>query len=132
MIDIGGGDAQVLPRMAPDLLYLSSKTREDVLSKAVSLTGTTSLVTALQLTGRWAISELYLMNYTAGTLTVKLTIDGEVIWDTTITLSGSYTPFAMLGYQDDELYMCASSLKLEVKHSSSTSMLLKYMARPMK
>ena len=134
MIDIGG-DAQVLPRLAPDLLYLTTKQYAGSQYKAVSITGTTSLVTALQLTGKWAIQNLSFKPIATGSLTVKLTIDGETIWDTTVPTTN--IDFAMLGgasttYWADETYMCNSSLKLEVKHSEATVLNLIYLARPIK
>ena len=135
MIDIGGGDGAVLPRMAPDLLYLSTKQYTGTQHKTVSMTGTTSLVTALQLTGKWAIQKLSLAPIVEGSLTVKLTIDGETIWDTTVPTTN--TDVAMLGgaassFWVNEAYMCNSSLKLEVKHSVATTMSLNYLARPIK
>lgn len=135
MIDIGGGDGAVLPRMAPDLLYLSTKQCTGLQYKTVSMTGTTSLVTALQLTGKWAIQQLSLASMVAGSLTVKLTIDGETIWNTTVPTTSNEV--AMLGgaassFWVDEAYMCNSSLKLEVKHSVATTMSLNYLARPIK
>ena len=135
MIDIGGGDGAVLPRMAPDLLYLSTKQSTGMQHKTVSMTGTTSLVTALQLTGKWAIQKLSLAPIVEGSLTVKLTIDGETIWDTTVPTTN--TDVAMLGgaassFWVDEAYMCNSSLKLEVKHSVAATMSLNYLARPIK
>lgn len=135
MIDIGGGDAQVLPRLAPDLLYPSMKQTTSMQYKPVSVTGATSLVTALQLTGKWAIQKLSLAPIVAGSLTVKLTIDGETIWDTTVQTGN--TEVALLGGAAttswvDEAYMCNSSLKLEVKHSVATALSLYYLARPIK
>ena len=135
MIDLGGGDGAVLPRMAPDLLFPSTRTYAGLQYKTISISGTASLVTALQLTGRWAIQKLSLESPGAGLLTVKLTIDDETIWDTTVTTASS--EIAMLGgtastYWVDEAYMCNSSLKLELKHSVATILKLNYLARPIK
>ena len=136
MIDLGG-DAQALPRLAPDLLYLSSKLYTDNNVKLVTLTNTTSLVTALQLTGKWLISRLAFVTISnSGTVTVRLTIDGEVIWDTSVT--GIHNQSIILlgdggaGTMANETYMCNSSLRLEVMHSTDTTMNLNYLARPIK
>ena len=125
----------MLPRLAPDLLYLSSKLSTTSTDKLVTLTGTTSLVTALQLTGKWSISYLNLSTFTnSGTVTVRLTIDDEVIWNTSVTGIVNQT-VAMLGTGAresyiSETYMCNSSLKLEVMHSTNTTMNLYYLSRP--
>ena len=134
MIDLGD-DGAVLPRMAPDLLYPASKAYTGVQYKTVQITGASSLVTALQLTGKWAIQKLGFSPIAAGSLTIKLTIDDETIWDTTVPTTN--TEIAMLGgaastFWVDEAYMCNSSLKLEVKHSVATGMTLNYLARPIK
>lgn len=137
MIDLWGEDGAVLPRMAPDLLYLSSKPSTDTADNSVTLTSTTSLVTALQLTGKWSISRMHLwVQANSGTVTVRLTIDGDVIWDTSVT-NISNQVIAMLGSTSSswatETYMCNSSLKLEVMHSiANTTMALRYLARPIK
>lgn len=108
---------------------------------SVVVDASTGLTTALSLTGKYAISSIFLSSLVSGQYRIKLTIDDVVIYDDTSS-SGDY--FAILGmyrhgassileYGSTYLpVICESSMLLEVDSSatSDTTVYVNYCARP--
>lgn len=86
----------------------------------------------LSLSGKYVIGRLSLSGVTASTaMTVVLTVDGETIWNDTITPSG--TNVGLLGSADFlEPIVCNSSLTLNITQSGETDAAITYHARPIK
>ncbi|MCP4089908.1 MAG: hypothetical protein GY746_08950 [Gammaproteobacteria bacterium] len=120
-------------RFGPDLSWPSSVGSTGVKTvAALDMSG--SLQTALELTGSYAISFLNLRNLTAEVCTIKLTVDGVVIWNSTFTTG---TALPLLGStageangNNDMVMQCDTSFLLEIQTASDTSIDLDYIARP--
>ena len=98
-----------------------------------------SLTEALGLAGKFNVYGLSLIGVpTAELCTVKLTIDGEVIWNAVdftpthgiIYLHGATTQ----GSQSSSFqpFICRTSLSLEVETAADNSVTLQYLVRPIK
>lgn len=124
-------------RLAPDLTWPGTKNPSRG-SKAVTVNPSTGLVTALSLSGKWVLSLLSIDSGVSDTLTVKLTIDGIVIWNDDVTFGGDLSLLG-IGYGaatgdgsfvNDTLAICDSSIVLELQSTSVTSVTVNYLARP--
>ena len=128
----GGGG---LPRLAPDLTFPSDKNGQQNTKVINGIDGSAELATALSLTGKFIISSITLSNFTAESSTVKLTVDGVVIWNDTYTTATGPSNFlsgplgATSTYQDSEI-QCNTSFLLEIATTTDTSVDLIYVARP--
>ncbi|RKZ97224.1 MAG: hypothetical protein DRQ42_09815 [Gammaproteobacteria bacterium] len=120
-------------RFAPDLTWPSRVTSAGV-ETAAALDMSGSLQTALELTGKYAISYLNLYNLTAEVCTIKLTVDGVVIWNATFTPGTTLPLLGSIAGQangnNDMVMQCDSSFLLEIQTAADTSIDLDYIARP--
>lgn len=112
------------PSLAPDLTFLSGVGTSGNL-QVTGLDPSVGLITALSLTGKYVISSMNFTLLTVENITIKLTIDGVVIYDDTF-LSPS-TNVRVL--KDEDLYLVKSSLLLEIQTATDTSVALNYLAR---
>ena len=130
----GGGGA--LPSLAPDLTYpgdrlsLNLKTYKEITGINASL----GLTTALSLSGKFAISLLRFKDISTGLMTIKLTVDGVVIWNDSFTGTGTNSQY-LLGNTSggagvSETIQCNTSFLLEIQTATDPSVDLYYMARP--
>jgi len=124
-----------LPKLAPDLTYPSDKSVAANYIRITGIDATGSLTTALSLTGKFLITDIELSFLAAETSTVKLTVDGVVIWNDTYTTSTSTT--VLLGgavnigsNHADAVIQCETSLLLELQTITANSVILDYLARP--
>ena len=125
----GGG----LPQLAPDLTYPSDKASSTTTYRIItSIDATAGLTTALALSGKWSVSNLYFSNMTTETVTIKLTVDDVVVWNDTFT---SGTSERLLGATSvipiPEAYGCKSSFLLEIQTATDNNIQLQYLARPL-
>jgi hypothetical protein len=118
-----------LKKLAPDLNYPNERANAGATIKTINLSPTPGVPeTALNLSGKWAVSNLNFRDLISEAVTIKLTIDGVVIWNaaaipaTVQLLLGSNT--------HPEVYGCNSSLLLEITTTTDTSCSLDYVARP--
>lgn len=122
------------PKLAPDLTWPSDKAANNQLWERINgIDGTSGLTTALSLTGKFVVSYLWFANMTAEPVTIKLTVDGEVVWNDSFSMST--TNIALLGSNsaDDvfpEFFVCEKSFLLEVATTADNNILLDYLARP--
>lgn len=125
----GGGSGF---KLAPDLLF-PSRLVPGVGYSHVNLNPAGSLTTALSLTGKWLVQGLYFAQLTSELITVKLTIDGVVIWDNTFT-SGATTLHLNSRVNSSAPngtdVVCESSFLLQIQTATDTSVDLYYAARP--
>jgi hypothetical protein len=129
----GGGG---LSKLAEDLTFPSSLSNNNGYT-TIALNPQGSLTTALSLTGKYAISALRFDNMTAETVTVKLTVDGDVVWNDTFSLGG--TSLRLLGFTGVDAtakneipfsVFCGASLLLELETLTDTVVTFYYSARP--
>ena len=119
--------------LAPDLSW-PARVSSAGIEVAAGLNMAGSLQTALQLTGKYAVSFLYFSNLTAETCTFKLTIDGVVIWNATLTTGTALPLLGNIGGfasgNNDLIVQFNQSFLLEVQTASDASIDLSYIARP--
>jgi len=136
LIPSGGGGGG-LPQLAPDLTYpLDKASPTNVHTNITGIDATGGLTTALSLTGKFVISRLHITGTTTENITIKLTIDGIVIWNTTVAIFTS--GISLLGGAGssaaspniDFPVQIDSSLLLEVQTITDTDITLGYLARP--
>lgn len=125
----GGGG---IPKLGADLTWPSVS---DAAGGVPSVTFDPSggLTTALSLTGKFAISWLELFGLTnSETYTVKLTVDGVVIWNDTFAHgSGNIYLLGTASNANPEIPIsCNSTFLLEVQSAVDTSVSLRYKVRP--
>lgn len=124
----------VLPRLAPDLTFPSSLVAGGNYSN-VTFNSSVALTTALSLTGKFAISYLKFNSILAEAVTVKLTVDGVVIWNDSFICGN---PLYLLGGVQNthglssEVIQCNNSLLLELQTATDTSVQLNYIVRAIK
>lgn len=122
----------VLPRLAPDLSFPSGVGGSGAY-RITGIDGTGGLTTALSLTGgAFSVSLLEFTALTSENVTIKLTIDGVVIWNDTF-VSGTSLP--LLGVSEGAVgvageIQCESYFLLEIQTTTDTSVTLDYLARP--
>ena len=89
------------------------------------------LTTALSLTGKFAIDYLNFGGVLSENMTIKLTVDGTVIWnDTFVAGNANQLFFGGSSGGIAESAQCNSSLLLEVQMATDTDINLSYSARP--
>ena len=130
----GGGGSGV--QLAPDLTFPSSINSAAGSITITAIDGSSGLVTALSLSGKFIIDLLKLEDLIVEAITVKLTIDGVVIWNDSFTPTN--TDLILLG--SDSLtgsgissassIACNASLLLELQTATDTDVDLTYLARP--
>jgi len=126
---LGGGG---LPRLAPDLTYPADKTGAASYQQVVGIDASAGLTTALSLTGKFAVSYLNFGGVLSENMTIKLTIDGGVIWnDIFAAASANQLFFGGVSGGIAESMECNNSLLLEVQMATDTDITLSYLARPL-
>ena len=124
---VGGGD---LPKLAPDLSFPGDiQTGSAVPKKTITLNAVGALTTAIFLTGKYNISLLHFTSLTPEATTIKMTVDGVVVYNSTFT---SGTQIALLGGFNlyESPIQCDSSFLLDIEVASDSSIFFKYLARP--
>lgn len=130
-VGVGGG----LPKLAPNLTYPDSKSTNNNYITVSGIDATGSLTTLLSLTGKYSIPWLQIQNMLAEAVTVKLTIDGVIIWNESYTNAGTGqsnffgSPDGQAGVT--EAMQCDSSLLFELQTATDTNVILNYLARPL-
>ena len=122
----GGG----LPQLAPDLTFPASVTGGRSTRFISGINAFNALTTAVSFSGKHLVSYLVFTGLTAETVTIKLTIDGVVIWNSTFT---SPTTLQLLGDGNPsytEPFESKESFLLEIQTTSDTNVNLEYLARP--
>jgi len=125
----GGGGSGF--KLAPDLAFPSRLTPSGGYA-TVTVDPSGALTTMLSLTGNWLINGLYLSGFLAETVTVKLTIDGVVIWNDTFTPATTLHLNTMIDSSapNGTDIVCMTSFLLELQTATDTSVSLFYSARP--
>lgn len=129
---VGGGSG--LPKLAPDLTYPSTL-QSGTGYVRVTINAVGSLTTALSLSGKFVVERLEFDQLLSETVTIKLTIDGTVIWNDTYTSPAANTVYLLglagvAGITNPSSIRCDSSLLLELQTTTDTSVNLQYVARP--
>ena len=129
-----GRDSGSVPQLAPDLTYPSAKDNVSNSKVITGIDGSSGLVTALSLSGRWAISTLVIANQLNEDITIKLTVDNVIIWNAILDNSAGNNYLlgntATAGLYTDTSIQCNDSFLLEVQTTTDTDISLIYVARP--
>ena len=130
---VGGGGE--LPQLAPDLSFPSDRRAYLATEKEVTATVTAGVLsTVLSLTGKFAYAVGEFTALVDEAITYKLTVDGVVIWNSA-GLGGSTTQMLMNVTEIDgrgvtSLFLCNTSLLMEIQTTTDTSVTMAYIARP--
>lgn len=130
-----GGAAGGLPKLAPDLTYPSNKSSNKNYVYISGINAVGSLTTALSLTGKFSVSYLALGSVAAETITVKLTVDGVVIWNDTYANTATAINNFIGTFENlsdgaaEQAIQCESSFLLELQTTADTSVNVLYVAR---
>lgn len=132
---ISGADSAALPQLAPDLTMFTDRgSLTRTFTQVTGIDPSSGPVTALSLTGAYAVPYIALTGFIAESITVKLTIDGEIKVNDTFTASTSKMPLWGGLYNDNnvtsESYGCKTTFLLELTTATDTSVTLEYIARP--
>lgn len=124
----GGGNGF---KLAPDLTFPGDIAGSGSFKRLV-FDPSGALTTALSLTGKFVIDTLYFSGLTAETITVKLTVDGVVIWNDTFTTTTTLALLSNISTVSGSSISitCGSSFLLELQTATDTSVTLDYLARP--
>lgn len=130
-----GASADAIPKLAPDLNVLSR--RRDVkgnLNLLQNVDTTNSLTNVVNIMGKNVVQQLYLAGVGNGILRIRLTVDGELIWDDSLDIqSGSNTFIRLINEVGlKEAYLFDESFVLEIHAASDTSINVGYSYRPVK
>ena len=120
--------------LAQDLNYISNKL--NATSNYTRITGidpSSGYTTALSLSGKFLVSFIRLSTLSStGLIEIKLTVDGELKWDSSISSTSS--SLSILGDTSSgnpsEEIRCKSSFILEVMKTDENDISLDYLARP--
>lgn len=132
------GGSSGIPTLAPDLTWPNSKLISNTGYKQIAgIDATAGLTTALSLTGKFLISGLLFDDMISEAYTVKMTVDGVVIWNDSIA-SVTSTALVLYGAASNSFtnstnepgFICNTSLLLEIQSTTDTSVTLQYIARP--
>jgi len=126
---VGGGGG--LYQLAPELDRLGGASN----AKFVVINAVGSLTTVINLTGKWMLTAGMFENVAAEIMTLKVTVDGIVIFNSTFTADNS--AIAVIGCQlsfntsiNDTYIYCRESLLIELQTTSDSSVQFAYVARP--
>jgi len=134
---LGGGGGGGFYKLAPDLDRIAEQATSSAGFKTITgIDASGALTTVLSLTGKWLLTTAVLSGTLAESMTLKLTVDGVVIIDSTFTANSNGV--AVLGLATanitnpmlDAYGYCETSILLEVQTTSDTSIILQYNARP--
>jgi len=133
---IGELTVQGIPlTLNPDLAYPANRfSQNNTYIRITGIDASAGLTTALSLTGKYAVSYLEFKSVSIENMTIKLTIDGVIIWNSTFLTDnqeqGLFGNNSSDGDGPDEILQCNDSFLLEVQMASDTSIDLNYLARP--
>ncbi len=121
-----------LIQLAPDLTRLDTQNANSTRVTVTGIDASSGLTEVLALTGKYVVNLLDFQGLTAESDTVKLTIDGVVIFEETFTVGTTLVVIGTLGAVSDDLqgYLVNSSLSLEIQTATDTSIQLDYQVRP--
>jgi len=126
----GGG----LPKLAPDLTYPSDKLVGGASYKRITgIDGSSALVTALSLSGKFYINFIRFSGLIAESMTFKLTIDGVIVWNNSFTVTATEVFLGTLPNSTlsiSETIQCDTSFLLEIQTTTDTDVTLDFLARP--
>lgn len=127
---IAGGARHV--KLAPDLDRPSRISSVNTYETTTAINTSGSLTEVLNLVGRYAISYVALSNMIAESITIKLTIDGVIIYnDSFVATSTAHLLIGegSTGSKDQIIIQCDESFLLEVQTATDTSIDVLWTAR---
>tara|TARA_R110002096_G_scaffold135425_1_gene287067 strand:- start:110 stop:535 length:426 start_codon:yes stop_codon:yes gene_type:complete len=124
----------VTPVLAPDLTYPGDRLGlgTQTIKQISGIDASAGLTTALSLTGgKYVVSLLQFVIVALENITIKLTVDGIVVWNSTYLVpSATQTLLGTISATGQpELIQCNDSFLLEVQTTADTDIALRYLAR---
>lgn len=130
---ISGGS--VLPKLAPDLSFPGNLVNGAGFFAINGIDATGGLTTALSLSGgAFSVSLLEFTSTASENITIKLTVDGVVVWNDTFANASS--SIKLLGAKEATVsgvvseIQCDDSFLLEIQTTADNAVNLNYLARP--
>lgn len=121
-------------QLAPDLNYISDKNSGTTnYIEVTGIDGSSGFAPALSLTGKYSVYLLAFTDLVNENVTVRLTVDGVVIFNSSATAAGNdMVIFGSAGGSNSQgdNFQCESSLLLEIQTTTDTNCSLRYLARP--
>ncbi len=129
-----------LPQLAPDSNFIQDALFSDSTAPrrtTATIDPSSGLTPILSLVGKFEVSMLQLLNITGSdTTTVKMTVDGVDIWNSSKVFNNSNP--GLLGMVGDitvngalnESFVCNTSLLIEIQTTTDTSVSLAHRTRP--
>lgn len=124
--------SQDLPQLDVDLTYPEDKTNGTTLTEVI-IDPSGGLTTAISLTGKFAIPYIKLSSLSINDLsTVKLTVDGVIDWNTSITTNSATEIYIGLvsSTSTDITVMCKKTFLFEIQTATDTAVTVSFIARP--
>lgn len=126
-----------LPRLAPDLNIIADRATAasgaSLFRQTGDIDGTSGLTVGLSLTGKFELSSLMIKDNVAENYTLKLTVDGVVIWNASNTLPSNTNLIGIvgrIGVGSADPFVCDQSVLLEVESTTDTAFKFGYVVRP--
>jgi len=138
-IEVGGGGGG-FPQLAPDLNYIANIENSGSFAtpylQTAPVNAAAGLVTAISLSGKYIFSALQIFNAVNESYTIKLTIDGDVKWNSSKVLANQVNLLGAINSVINtqavaslEPYEVKSTLLLEVQSTTDTTVVFNYVAR---
>ncbi len=120
--------------LAPDLTFPSRVVALTGIERTTGINAVGALTEALGLAGKFSINLLRFESVTSESITIKLTVDGVVIWNS--TFSNTNANINLLGSLQSitntvvDRIICKTSLSLEIQTTADASVDLAFLVRP--
>jgi hypothetical protein len=132
MIPLSDFTGAKLMKLAPDLDFPNRAGANGYdISGAIDASG--GLTTVMNITEKSVIDLMKFINLTAESITIKLTVDGAVLWDVEFTCPTTLTLLGGVGSNEissSTSLVCESSAKLEIQTATDTEIYFQHLARP--
>ena len=128
---VGGGGGI---KFAPDLNFPSSLSPGSGYSQVSGINATGGLTTVLSLSGKFTIDVLWFSSLNAETITIRATLDGELLWDDTFNCTAKIYLLGGLGISSGVSgpisTICEESFTLEIQTTTDPDIDFNYLVRP--
>lgn len=140
MINLAGFGGGGFYKLAPDLNRIANQAAPNLSYLQIAgIDASGGLTTALSLTGKWLLTAAVFGLTSAELMTVRLTVDGVVIWRNSFTslsatgislLGGNSNISGISGTINDAYIYCDETMLIEIETTSDTDIRFQYNARP--
>ena len=128
---VGGGGGI---KFAPNLNFPSSLTAQRGFVVVEGINATGGLTTILSLSGKFIIDGLWFTGLSTEAVTIRATLDGELLWDDTFASGVGYLLGGPAGSNNSvsgaTSTICEESFTLEIQTTTDTDFDFNYLVRP--